>query len=85
MDEAPVDEIDDEAANQFASAFATTLKQHFAGWQAWVFTGDLTLPRRLRLKESRRTPLYNGNIECRLFRFDMVRGGNRNAPAQPSA
>lgn len=85
LDEAPVDEIDDEAANQFASAFATTLKQHFAGWQAWVFTGDLSLPRRLRLKESRRTPLYNGNIECRLFRFDMVRGGNRNAQAQPSA
>ncbi len=85
LDEAPVDQIDDEAANQFAGAFATTLKQNFAGWQAWIFTGDLSLPRRLRLKESRRTPLYNGNIECRLFRFDMVRGGNRSAPAQPEA
>lgn len=35
------------------------------------------MPKRLRLKESRRTPLFNGNIECRLFRFDMVRGANR--------
>jgi len=77
LDEAPDDGVEDEAANQFASAFATTLKQNFAGWQVWIFTGDLGLPRRLRLKESRRTPLYNGNIECRLFRFDMVRGGNR--------
>ncbi|SOZ36000.1 THUMP domain-containing class I SAM-dependent RNA methyltransferase [Cupriavidus neocaledonicus] len=76
-DEVPRDEVEEAAANQFASAFATTLKQHFAGWQAWVFTGDLGFPRRLRLKESRRTPLYNGNIECRLFRFDMVRGANR--------
>ncbi|MDK3023910.1 class I SAM-dependent RNA methyltransferase [Cupriavidus taiwanensis] len=76
-DELPRDEVEEAAANQFASAFATTLKQHFAGWQAWVFTGDLGFPRRLRLKESRRTPLYNGNIECRLFRFDMVRGANR--------
>ncbi|MEM5278642.1 class I SAM-dependent RNA methyltransferase [Cupriavidus taiwanensis] len=76
-EEAPRDEVEEAAANQFASAFATTLKQHFAGWQAWVFTGDLGFPRRLRLKESRRTPLYNGNIECRLFRFDMVRGANR--------
>ncbi|ULX55056.1 DNA methyltransferase [Cupriavidus taiwanensis] len=76
-DEMPRDEVEEAAANQFASAFATTLKQHFAGWQAWVFTGDLGFPRRLRLKESRRTPLYNGNIECRLFRFDMVRGANR--------
>ncbi|NUT13523.1 MAG: class I SAM-dependent RNA methyltransferase [Cupriavidus sp.] len=76
-DEQPRDEVEEAAANQFASAFATTLKQHFAGWQAWVFTGDLGFPRRLRLKESRRTPLYNGNIECRLFRFDMVRAANR--------
>lgn len=77
LPDAPRDEAEEAAANQFASAFATTLKQHFAGWQAWVFTGDLSIPKRLRLKESRRTPLYNGNIECRLFRFDMVRGGNR--------
>ena len=76
-EEAPRDEVEEAAANQFASAFATTLKQNFAGWQAWVFTGDLTFPKRLRLKESRRTPLFNGNIECRLFRFDMVKGGNR--------
>jgi len=75
--DAPPDEAEEAAANQFAAAFATTLKQHFSGWQAWVFTGDLSMPKRLRLKESRRTPLYNGNIECRLFRFDMVRGGNR--------
>ena len=80
-DEQPRDEVEEAAANQFASAFATTLKQHFAGWQAWVFTGDLGFPRRLRLKESRRTPLYNGNIECRLFRFDMVRGANRTQQA----
>ncbi|AOY92763.1 RNA methyltransferase [Cupriavidus sp. USMAA2-4] len=75
----PRDEAEEAAADQFAAAFAATLKQQFAGWQAWIFTGDLSLPRRLRLKESRRTPLYNGNIECRLFRFDMVRGGNRSA------
>ncbi|MFJ5380495.1 class I SAM-dependent RNA methyltransferase [Cupriavidus sp. CER94] len=78
MQDAPPDEVEEAAANQFASAFATTLKQNFADWQAWVFTGDLSMPKRLRLKESRRTPLYNGNIECRLFRFDMVRGGNRD-------
>ena len=77
MQDAPRDEAEEAAANQFAAAFATTLKQSFSGWQTWVFTGDLTMPKRLRLKESRRTPLYNGNIECRLFRFDMVRGGNR--------
>jgi putative N6-adenine-specific DNA methylase len=28
----------------------------------------------MRLKESRRVPMWNGPIECRLFRFDMVKG-----------
>jgi putative N6-adenine-specific DNA methylase len=31
----------------------------------------------MRLKESRRVPLWNGPIECRLFRFDMVAGSAR--------
>lgn len=75
--EVPLDSAEEAAANQFAAAFSSTLKQNFSGWQAWIFTGDLSMPKRLRLKESRRVPLYNGNIECRLFRFDMVKGGNR--------
>jgi hypothetical protein len=42
-----------------------------------VLTPDLKLPSRMRLKESRRVPMWNGPIECRLFRFDMVRGSAR--------
>lgn len=75
---APVDPREEEAANQFAAAFAATLKQNFSGWTAFVFTGDMAMPRRMRLKESKRTPLFNGSIECRLFRFEMVRGGMRD-------
>jgi putative N6-adenine-specific DNA methylase len=76
----PVDPQEEAAANEFAQAFAGTLKREFAGWKAFVFTGDLSMPRRMRLKESQRTPLYNGNIECRLFRFEMVKGGMRERP-----
>lgn len=80
-----IDPREEAAANEFAQAFAGTLKREFAGWQAFVFTGDLSMPRRMRLKESQRTPLYNGNIECRLFRFEMVKGGMRDRPAGESA
>jgi putative N6-adenine-specific DNA methylase len=31
----------------------------------------------MRLKESRRVPMWNGPIECRLFKFDMVAGTAR--------
>ena len=67
----------DELAVAFFSAFGSTLKTRFAGWTACLFTADLTLPRMLRLKESKKTPFFNGAIECRLFRFEMVAGSNR--------
>jgi putative N6-adenine-specific DNA methylase len=50
------------------------LKQRFAGWTAFFFTGDLRLPKLIHLKVARKTPLFNGALECRLFEFPMVAG-----------
>ena len=50
---------------------------HPAGWTAWVLSPDMKLPGAMRLKESRRVPMWNGPIECRLFRFDLVAGSAR--------
>ncbi len=61
----------------FFAQLATHWKRNYAGWTAWVLTPDLKLPSRMRLKESRRVPMWNGPIECRLFRFDMVTGSAR--------
>jgi putative N6-adenine-specific DNA methylase len=63
---------------EFFTQLASHWKKHYAGWTAWVLTPDLQLPRRMRLKESRRVPMWNGPIECRLFRFDMVAGSARD-------
>lgn len=73
----------DELLEAFFSAFGSTLKQRFAGWSVFLFSADLKLPRLLRLKESRKTPFFNGALECRLFRFDMVAGFNRREEAKP--
>ena len=73
----------DEMSVSFYSALGTTLKQRFAGWTVFLFTADLTLPTLLRLKEARKTPFFNGALECRLFRFDMVAGYNRREEAKP--
>ncbi|MDD2927089.1 THUMP domain-containing protein, partial [Rhodoferax sp.] len=62
---------------EFFSQLATHWKKNYAGWTAWVLTPDLKLPGKMRLKESRRVPMWNGPIECRLFRFDMVKGSAR--------
>jgi putative N6-adenine-specific DNA methylase len=75
----------DEMSISFYSAFGTTLKQRFAGWKVFLFTADLNLPKLLRLKEARKTPFFNGALECRLFRFDMVAGFNRREEAKPKS
>lgn len=69
-----------EDGGEFFQQLASHWKKNFAGWTAWVLTPDLQLPKRMRLKESRRVPMWNGPIECRLFRFDMVAGSARGRP-----
>ena len=66
-----------EDGGEFFSQLATHWKQNFSGWTAWVLTPDLKLPGKMRLKESRRVPMWNGPIECRMFKFDMVKGSAR--------
>ncbi len=67
--------LEDEARlATFYPRLGDALKQHFAGWTACLFTGDLRLPKLIGLRPSARTPLWNGAIECRLFRFELVTG-----------
>jgi putative N6-adenine-specific DNA methylase len=68
-----------EQAGDFFAQLASHWKKHYAGWSAWVLSPDLKLPTRMRLKESRRVPMWNGPIECRLFCFEMVKGSARAA------
>jgi len=63
-----------EDGSAFFTQLASHWKKNYAGWSAWVLTPDLKLPGKMRLKESRRVPMWNGPLECRLFRFDMVAG-----------
>jgi len=59
------------------------LKQSFAGWRAAIFTGDTRLPKLIGLKAARRTPLYNGALECRLYQFEIVAGSMRTRHTGP--
>jgi putative N6-adenine-specific DNA methylase len=65
---------DGRSGNEFFAALAAHWKRHYAGWTVWMLSPDMKLPTAMRLKEGRRVPLWNGAIECRLFRFDMVAG-----------
>ena len=66
----------DELADLYPQ-IASALKANFAGWNAFFLTSDLRMPKLMRLSPSRKTPLFNGPLECRLFEFRMVAGSNR--------
>jgi putative N6-adenine-specific DNA methylase len=68
-----------EDGGDFFAQLATHWKKNYPGWTAWMLTPDLKLPGRMRFKESRRVPMWNGPIECRMFRFDLRAGSMRKS------
>ncbi|MEO6975016.1 MAG: class I SAM-dependent RNA methyltransferase [Gallionella sp.] len=56
------------------------LKKKFGGWTAYLFTADKAILKLMRLSPSKRTPLFNGAIECRLLEYKIVAGSNRPKP-----
>ncbi len=53
------------------------LKQRFVGWRVYVLTGDARVPKLIGLAPTKRTPLFNGALECRLYEFLIVQGSAR--------
>lgn len=68
---------DEEQLAAFYPRLGDSLKRNFSGWRAYIFTADLRLPKLIGLAASRRTPLFNGALECRLFEFKLVSGSMR--------
>ena len=55
-------------------AMGDTLKKHFAGWSAGVFTANALLAKEVGLKPARKIPLWNGALECRLQLYSLFAG-----------
>jgi len=68
---------DKEQLAAFYPRLGDSLKRNFAGWRAYLFTADLRLPKLIGLAASRRTPLFNGSLECRLLEYKIVSGALR--------
>jgi putative N6-adenine-specific DNA methylase len=68
---------EDEALSELYPKMGEVLKRRFAGWNTYFLTNDLRMPKVMRLTPSKRTPLFNGPLDCRLFEIKMVAGSNR--------
>jgi putative N6-adenine-specific DNA methylase len=74
-----------QALADFYPQLGDVLKHRFGGWRAFIFSADMRLPKLIRLAASRRIPLFNGALECRLFEYRIVTGSMRKAKALPAA
>ena len=68
----------EEELAAFYPLLGDALKQRFAGWSCWFLSADTRLPKLIRLQTSRRIPLYNGALECRLYNIEIVAGSRRD-------
>ena len=68
---------DSSSLAAFYPRLGDALKRNFAGWTAFLLSGDTRLAKLIGLKASRRTPLFNGALECRLYEYRVVAGSHR--------
>ncbi|MBI4987071.1 MAG: class I SAM-dependent RNA methyltransferase, partial [Rhodocyclales bacterium] len=66
-----------EALAEFYPKLGDALKKNFPGWRCYLLSADTQLPKRIGLKPSKKTPLFNGPLECRLYEFVVVAGSHR--------
>jgi putative N6-adenine-specific DNA methylase len=75
-----------EDLKQLYSEIGDTLKQKFKGWRAALLAAEDSPHKFIGLKPSRRIPVLNGSIPCRLLIFDLYEGSRRpRPPASPAA
>ena len=75
--------INPDNLNELYKTIGDTFKTNFAGYDAYVFTGNPEAAKHIGLRTSRRIPLFNGPIECRLLKYELYRG-SRKGPAEPA-
>jgi putative N6-adenine-specific DNA methylase len=75
---------DHEEMAAFYPRLGDALKRNFAGWRCWFLSADTGLPKGVRLSVSRKIPLFNGPLECRLYNIDVVAGSHRKPSTTPS-
>ena len=68
------DEVELEATYARMGDF---MKNQCKGMTGYIFTGNLDLAKKIRLKPSRRIEFFNATIDCRLLEYELYAGTKR--------
>ncbi len=67
----------DEDINEVYKSIGNTLKQKWAGYDAWIITSNLEAAKHIRLNPKPKIKLFNGPLECRFMRYELYSGSRR--------
>ena len=59
---------------QLYASIGDRLKQHYQGCEAWILSANLPALKRVGLRASEKTEIYNGPLEARFNKYELFRG-----------
>lgn len=75
---------DEVELNATYAGMGDFLKNQCKGYTGYVFTGNLDLAKKIRLKPSRRIEFFNATIDCRLLEYELYAGTKRDDKITPA-
>jgi putative N6-adenine-specific DNA methylase len=69
--------LEDEDVKRLHIELGDKLKKDFAGFQAWILSGNMEAIKQIGLRTSRKLTLFNGAIQCKFHRYDLYKGSKK--------
>jgi putative N6-adenine-specific DNA methylase len=60
--------------NDLYARIGNKLKKGFAGYEAWIFSGNGDALKHVGLRPSKKINLFNGQLECKFHRYSLYEG-----------
>ncbi len=71
--------IKNEKMAEFYKKISDQLKKEFTGLDAWIISSNPEAMKHFRLRSSRKIKVFNGPLECKLYKFELYKGSRKKA------
>lgn len=68
-----------EGVEELYSEFGDWLKNEMTGWECWVLSSNIDALKKIGLKASTQTKVFNGSLECSFRKFDLYEGSKKQS------
>jgi len=61
----------------FYGEIGSRLKHFYEGYEAWIISANMQALKHVGLRTSRKIPLFNGALECKLHKYELYKGSRK--------